>query len=248
MRISRLYLEGDYQANQTIPLPKEQAHYALTVLRLKNNFAMEAFNGKGFLATGKLLVTSRRSADFCIEEVSQPHTESPLNITLVQAISKGDRMDYSIQKAVELGVTSIQPILTERCDIKLSPEKYEKRLQHWQTIAINACEQSGRVMIPTIHPIKTYGEWLAQKFCPPLFGLILDPYAPQSLKSLEYPKFSPPIQLLIGAEGGLTESEVQQAKQAGLTPIQLGPRILRTETAGPAVIAILQALWGDFSR
>ena len=246
MRISRLYLEGDYQANQTLPLPKEQAHYALTVLRLKNNFAIEAFNGKGDLATGKLIVTSRRTADFYIESVSQPQTESPLNITLVQAISKGDRMDYSIQKAVELGVTQIQPILTERCDIKLPPEKFEKRQQQWQTIAINACEQSGRTVVPQIRPIQSYSNWLAQNLSPPLFGLILDPYAPQSLKQINYPIFSPPIQLLIGSEGGLTESEVQQAKQAGFTPIHLGPRILRTETAGPAVIAILQSLWGDF--
>ncbi len=248
MRISRLYLEGDYQANQTLSLPKEQAHYALTVLRLKNNFAIEAFNGKGLLATGKLIVTSRRSADFHIETVSQPQTESPLDITLVQAISKGDRMDYSIQKAVELGVTHIQPILTEHCDVKLTHDKFEKRQQQWQSIAINACEQSGRTTVPTIHPIQTYADWLqetAQKSSP-LFGLVLDPYAPHTLKTLEYPNFSPPIQLLIGPEGGLTETEVQHAKQAGLTPIQLGPRILRTETAGPAVIAILQSLWGDF--
>ncbi|MCF6254188.1 MAG: RsmE family RNA methyltransferase, partial [Thiomicrorhabdus sp.] len=129
MRISRLYLEGDYQANQTLSLPKEQAHYALTVLRLKNNYAIEAFNGKGSLATGKLIVTSRRTADFQIETVTQPQTESPLNLTLVQGISKGDRMDYSIQKAVELGVTQIQPVLTERCDVKLPAEKFEKRQQ-----------------------------------------------------------------------------------------------------------------------
>jgi len=246
MRISRLYLEGDYQANQALPLPKEQAHYALTVLRLKNNYAIEAFNGKGLLATGKLIVTSRRSADFLIESISRPQTESPLNLTLVQGISKGDRMDYSIQKSVELGVTNIQPILTERCDVKLPPEKFEKRQQQWQAIAINACEQSGRTVVPRILPIQTYAEWLAQKFPPPLFGLVLDPYAKQALKTAEYPKFSPPIHLLIGPEGGLTDTEVQHATQAGLTPITLGPRILRTETAGPAVIAILQTLWGDF--
>ena len=246
MRISRLYLEGDYQANQTLPLPKEQVHYALTVLRLKNNYVLEAFNGKGLLATGKLIITSRRSADFLIESVSKPQTESPLNLTLVQGISKGDRMDYSIQKSVELGVTSIQPILTERCDVKLPPEKFEKRQQQWQAIAINACEQSGRTVVPRILPIQTYAEWLAQKFPPPLFGLVLDPYAKQTLKTLEYQTFSPPIHLLIGPEGGLTDTEVQHATQVGLTPITLGPRILRTETAGPAVIAILQTLWGDF--
>ncbi len=245
MRISRLYLEGDYQANQTIPLPKEQAHYALTVLRLKNNYAIEAFNGKGSLATGKLIVTSRRTADFQIETVTQPQTESPLNLTLVQGISKGDRMDYSIQKSVELGVTQIQPVLTERCDVKLPTEKFEKRQQQWQAIAINACEQSGRTVVPQIRPIQSYSNWLAQKLSPPLFGLVLDPYAKQTLKTIEYPKNTPLIHLLIGPEGGLSEAEVQHATQAGLTPIQLGPRILRTETAGPAVIAILQTLWGD---
>ncbi len=245
MRISRLYLEGDYQVNQTLPLPKEQAHYALTVLRLKNNYIIEAFNGKGLLATGKLIITSRRSANFQIESVSQPQTESPLNLTLVQSISKGDRMDYCIQKSVELGVTSIQPILTERCDVKLPPEKFEKRQQQWQAIAINACEQSGRTVVPTVLPIQTYTQWLAQKNSPPLFGLVLNPYAKQTLKTLAIPKNLPPIHLLIGPEGGLSEQEVQKATQAGLTSITLGPRILRTETAGPAVIAILQALWGD---
>jgi len=154
------------------------------VLRLKNNYAIEAFNGKGLLATGKLIVTSRRTADFQIETVTQPQTESPLNLTLVQGISKGDRMDYSIQKAVELGVTQIQPVLTERCDVKLPAEKFEKRQQQWQAIAINACEQSGRTVVPQILPIQSYSNWLAQKLSPPLFGLVLDPYAKQTLKHL----------------------------------------------------------------
>lgn len=246
MRISRLFLEGNYQANQTIALPKEQAHYALTVLRLKNDYVIEAFNGQGLLATGKLIVTSRRTADLHIESVTKSDNESPLNTVLVQGISKGDRMDTSIQKAVELGVTAIQPIFTERCDVKLEAEKLEKRRGQWQAIVINACEQSGRTVVPKIRPIQSYQAWLtAQKPDQPLFGLVLDPYAEQSLKSVTAPAASTPIQLLIGPEGGLTEAEVQQARQIGLTPIQLGPRVLRTETAGPAILAILQALWGD---
>lgn len=246
MRISRLFLEGNYQANQTIALPKEQAHYALTVLRLKNDYVIEAFNGQGLLATGKLIVTSRRTADLHIESVTKSDNESPLNTVLVQGISKGDRMDTSIQKAVELGVTAIQPIFTERCDVKLEAEKLEKRRGQWQAIVINACEQSGRTVVPKIRPIQSYQAWLtAQKPNQPLFGLVLDPYAEQSLKSVTAPAASTPIQLLIGPEGGLTEAEVQQARQIGLTPIQLGPRVLRTETAGPAILAILQALWGD---
>lgn len=248
MRISRLFLEGNYQANQTIALPKEQAHYALTVLRLKNNFVIEAFNGKGLLAKGKLIVTSRRTADFEIESVQQTHTESPLNTVLVQGISKGDRMDYSIQKAVELGVTSIQPVFTEHCDVKLQGDKLEKRQQQWQAIVVNACEQSLRTVVPKVLPILTYQAWLESSHAndKPVFGLVLDPYAIDSLSTIEQPATAIPIHLLIGPEGGLSEHEVNQAKDLGLTATRLGPRVLRTETAGPAVLAILQSLWGDF--
>lgn len=235
MRITRLFLEGNYQANQTIALPKQQVHYALTVLRLKNDYVLEAFNGLGLLATGKLIVTSRRTADFHIESVTQSNNESPLNTVLVQGISKGARMDTSIQKAVELGVTAIQPIFTEHCDVKLEADKLEKRRDQWQAIVINACEQSGRTVIPKILPIQSYQAWLVtQNPNQPLFGLVLDPYAEHRLKNVTAPAESTPIQLLIGPEGGLTETEVQQARQVGLTPIQLGPRVLRTETAGPA--------------
>jgi len=249
MRISRLFLEGSYQANQTIPLPKEQAHYVLTVLRLKNNFQIEAFNGHGLLAKGTLIVTSRRTADFQIESVEETQTESPLNTILVQGISKGDRMDASIQKAVELGVTAIQPVFTERCDVKLQDDKLEKRRNQWQTIVINACEQSGRTVVPQILPIQTYQAWLDSKSesSQPTFGLVLDPYAKSSLKTVAQPATETPIHLLVGPEGGLTENEVEAAKMAGLTAVQLGPRVLRTETAGPAILAILQTLWGDFS-
>lgn len=245
MRISRLFLEGHYQANQTIALPKEQAHYALTVLRLKNDYVIEAFNGQGLLATGKLIVTSRRTADFQIESVTKSDNESPLNTVLVQGISKGDRMDTSIQKAVELGVSAIQPVFTARCDVKLEADKLEKRRNQWQTIVINACEQSGRTIVPQILPIQSYQSWLVAQLSQPIFGLVLDPSAEKSLKSVVSPATSTPIHLLIGPEGGLTETEVQQAVQIGLTAIQLGPRVLRTETAGPAILAILQTLWGD---
>lgn len=245
MRISRLFLEGNFQANQTIELPKEQAHYVLTVLRLKHNCAIEAFNGKGLVASGKLLVTGRRSAEFAIESVSESNHESPLNTLLVQGISRGDRMDYTIQKAVELGVSAIQPIFTERCEVKLQGDKLEKRRAQWQAIVINACEQSGRTVVPEIRPIQTYQAWLVEQTKKAAFGLVLDPYAQDSFNSLTTPDISQPISLLIGPEGGLTDQEVEQAVNAGLTAIQLGPRILRTETAGPTVLAIVQNRWGD---
>ncbi|WP_321326226.1 16S rRNA (uracil(1498)-N(3))-methyltransferase [Thiomicrorhabdus sp.] len=248
MRITRLFLEGNFQENETIALPKEQAHYALTVLRLKNGYLIEAFNGKGLVARGKLVVTSRRTADFSIESVEESNNESPIHTVLVQGISKGDRMDYSIQKAVELGVSAIQPVFTERCDVKLQDDKLEKRRNQWQAIVINACEQSGRNLVPEILPIKNYQAWLTEiQANQILFGLVLDPYSNNHIANVAQPKTTTPIHLLIGPEGGLTDSEVEQSKKAGLTPIQLGPRILRTETAGPAILAILQTLWGDFS-
>ena len=245
MRTSRLYLPADFIAGQSLSLSKEQAHYALTVLRLKNGTPIEAFDGKGMQASGKLEVLGRREAAFIVDEISQSNNESPLTTVLVQGISRGDRMDHSIQKSVELGVTQIQPVFTARCEVKLQGDKLEKRRQQWQTIAINACEQSGRSVLPEVLPILTFDEWL-QKQPQDNFGLVLDPYAESSLKNLQQPAFNKPISLLIGPEGGLTEKEVSQAKQAGLTAVQLGSRILRTETAGPSIIAILQALWGDF--
>jgi len=248
MRITRLFLEGNYQANHTIALPKEQAHYALTVLRLKNDYVVEAFNGQGLLAKGKLIVTSRRTADFVIEAVEAVNNESPIHTVLVQGVSKGDRMDSTIQKAVELGVTAIQPVFTERCDVKLQNDKLEKRRMQWQAIVINACEQSGRTVIPDILPIQNFQAWLTENQTKnDLFGLVLDPYSANSITDIKQPVATTVIHILIGPEGGLTDDEVAQAKQAGLNPVQFGPRILRTETAGPAALAILQTLWGDFS-
>ncbi|WP_373017550.1 16S rRNA (uracil(1498)-N(3))-methyltransferase [Thiomicrorhabdus sp.] len=245
MRVPRLYLPGDYQPKQVIALNKEQVHYVLTVLRLKNQHPVEIFNGCGLQAKGTLIVTGRRSADLCIEDMSEPQVESPLNTILVQSISRGDRMDYTLQKAVELGVSQIQPIFSERCEVKLSDDKLEKRRAQWQAIVISACEQSGRCTMPEILPILTYPAWLESLGDTGVFGLTLDPYAQHNLNTVSRPEDSTPIHLLIGPEGGLTEQEVEQATQKGLTPIRLGPRILRTETAGPTILAGLQLLWGD---
>ena len=186
MRISRLFIEADFQPNQTLELSKEQAHYALTVLRLKSGTPIEAFDGQGNLAHGQLHVTGRRPAELLIEKIEQSSNESSLKTVLVQGISRGDRMDHSIQKAVELGVTSIQPVFTERCEVKLQGEKLEKRRQQWQSIVINACEQSGRTVVPHILPILTFEQWL-QNLNSDSFGLVLDPYATSSLSDLVKP-------------------------------------------------------------
>ena len=245
MRIPRLYLPGNYIPEQVVALSKEQVHYVLTVLRLKNQHPIEVFNGQDLQAKGTLIVTGRRSADLCIESISHPAVESPLQTVLVQSISRGDRMDTSIQKAVELGVTQIQPVFSERCDVKLNTDKLEKRRSQWQQIVISACEQSGRCRVPEILPIQTYQSWLSNIEEPEPFGLVMDPYANKTLQTVTQPAVDQPIYLLVGPEGGLTGEEVEQAIQKGLTAIQLGPRILRTETAGPAILAGLQILWGD---
>lgn len=245
MRIPRFYLPADLTAGQTLSLDKDQAHYALTVLRLKHDRPVEVFDGRGTCAQATLLHTSRRTADVVIESTASPATESPLETVLLQGISKGDRMDYSIQKAVELGVTRIQPLFTEHCDVKLSGDKLDKKRRQWQDIAINACEQSNRNVVPEITQPETYQAWLKAANAPS--GLVLSPTAEHSLTTLNPSLAESPIHLLIGPEGGLTDDEVDLAVAAGLTAIQLGPRILRTETAAPVILAALQTLWGDFN-
>jgi len=244
MRVSRLYLPANYQPDTPLALSKEQAHYLLTVLRLKTGTELELFNGNGFTARGQLRVLGRKEAEIELNAITQQSTDSPIKTCLLQGISRGDRMDHSIQKSVELGVTAIQPLFTERCEVKLKGDKLEKRRQQWQAIAINACEQSGRTSVPDILPIQTLDEWF-EHLTSPAYGLVLNPYAQQRLSTLPQPTQETLIHLLVGPEGGLSDKEVHLASQHGFNPIQLGPRILRTETAGPAVLAILQHQWGD---
>ncbi|BBP46754.1 ribosomal RNA small subunit methyltransferase E [Thiosulfatimonas sediminis] len=243
MRISRFYLPGDYHSGAILELSKEQAHYALTVLRLRDGFQIEVFNGQGCYAAATLQVQGRKAASVLLSEVQHSQKESPLHSVLLQGISRGDRMDYSLQKAVELGISAIQPLFTERCEVKLNGDKLEKRREQWQSIVINACEQSGRSQVPEVLPLLSLSEFWQQN--PTIQGLVGDPFATQTLAQIPPPNLQQPLHLLIGPEGGLSDTEVQQAIAHGCNAIQLGPRILRTETAGPAMLAIAQSLWGD---
>ena len=168
--------------------------------------------------------------------------ESPLAVTLVQALQAGEKMDFTIQKAVELGVRDIVPVESRRSVLRLSGERAAKRVAHWQGVAASACEQCGRNQVPLVAPLEKLENWLARP-ADGVLRLMLAPDADAALVDL------PPasaVQLLIGAEGGLDPQEVLAAKQAGFRPVHMGPRVLRTETAGLAAMAILQALWGDF--
>ncbi len=246
MRIPRFYLPADYQPGLVVALNKEQSHYALTVLRLKNGHQLQVFDGQGQQAEAQLQVINRREAQVQLgEQISRPGCESPLKTLLLQGISRGERMDYSLQKAVELGVTAIQPLFTERCEVRLDEDKAEKRRQQWQALVISACEQSGRCVVPEVKPLITLNDWLAENRHQP--GLVLDPYSSQTLNTLAAPDFSQVLAILIGPEGGLSEQEVAQAQTQGFQGIRLGPRILRTETAAPVILSLLQGRWGDLS-
>jgi len=242
MRTIRIYQSGDYQTGETLCLDKAASNHLLRVLRLKDQQALKLFNGDGQEYTATLHVDGKRAIAH-IESAANPNNESPNNIHLFQGISKGERMDYAIQKSVELGVSSITPLICERTVVNLKDERLEKKLAHWKGIAISACEQSGRCVVPEIHTPVKFSQAIACNT--DALKITLDPLSQTSLNSLT--PVSKYIQILIGPEGGLSESEIIETKANGFNAITLGPRILRTETAALAAITSAQLLWGDLS-
>lgn len=245
MRVSRLYLAGNYQVGGLLDLAKDQVHYLLNVLRLPNSALLEVFDGISQQASAELIVLSKSKAQVKILEISQPQVESPLKTLLLQGISRGERMDYSLQKAVELGVHTIQPVFTARNEVKLAGDRLLKRQEQWQTQVINACEQSGRVAVPEVLLPISLADWFSQNRSNQ--GIVLDPYAELKPAEITEPNLLENFAILIGAEGGLTEEEVEQAEKVGLQRVHLGKRILRTETVAPVILALLQHQYGDLA-
>jgi 16S rRNA (uracil1498-N3)-methyltransferase len=209
-------------------------------LRLKKGAELYLFNGQGLDYLAVLQTVAKRDSTVKLIKKQIVDNESPVSITLLQGVSRGERMDYALQKAVELGVNHIIPVVTERCNVPLSGDRAVKRLAHWQGIIISACEQSGRSIIPILSNVTQLKEALNN--CKVKCRLVLDPLADSGLTAqLKQAELA----LLIGPEGGLTELEVQQAVEVGFQAVTMGPRILRTETATVASLAIVQALWGD---
>lgn len=239
----RFYSPEKLSPGATITLPENAAVHAVRVLRLNTGDSVALFNGDGQDYLCELVSVRKNEVAAKVKSVSAVKNESPLNITLVQAISSGDRMDFTIQKAVEMGVMAIQPVASRRSIVKLSGERADKRREHWKNVAISACEQSGRAIIPEVFPSLPLANWLAS---PNNFTtrITLSPTASQKLHNLQKPDGE--ICLLIGCEGGFTEDEINLASHQGFTPVTLGRRILRTETAGLAALAAMQTLWGDF--
>lgn len=252
MRIPRIYQPELLSVGQEIQLDNQATVHVARVLRMREGDSIVVFNGQGGEYQGILRRLDKRAASVELLGFVEADVESPLHIILAQGVSRGERMDYTVQKAVELGVHSIVPLQTERTVVNLNDERKDRRRQHWQTVVYSACEQSGRNFVPMVEPVIKLSNWLqtsslqtsnlqttgeTQKF-------VLNHRAERGLDSLEI-NSSGPITVLIGPEGGLAEQEIAQVEQAGFMSIRLGPRVLRTETAALAFLSVLQAKWGD---
>ena len=239
MRLSRFFIDAPLSLGQH-ELPEAQAHYIGRVLRHAAGDAVQLFDGSGQEYLGALIEVGKKAVRVELREQLAGQAESPLRIHLGQGLSRGERMDWAIQKATELGVSEITPIVSERCEVRLKDERADKRLAHWRQVAISACEQCGRSVLPVIHAPITLAEW--QGHVQAELKLVLHPVA-APLESHARPHS---LAFLIGPEGGLSEAEVAQAKAAGFHAARLGPRVLRTETAPVVALAVAQQLWGDF--
>lgn len=243
MREIRLFVAAPLQPGLTLPLPAPAAQHATRVLRLGTGDALTLFNGDGQQYPARIVQVTAHTADVRVLAIESPARESPLRITLVQALARGEKMDWIVQKATELGVARIAPVVTARSEVKLDATRSGKRLEHWRAIAIAACEQSGRNCVPTIDAPATLEACAGALAGAVATRWMLHPDGASRLRELA-PR---PTQatLVVGPEGGLADADVAWLRAAGYQALGLGPRILRTETAGVAALAALQALYGD---
>jgi len=239
MRSHRFYAPIDLTCGNNIELPKEASHHCVQVLRYREGALLTLFNGDGFDYPAEInLIEGKRCSVKILQKVD-PQNESPLNIHLYQGVARGEKMDLIIQKSVELGISELTPIFTERCNVKLDAKRLAKKQQHWQGVAISACEQSGRAIIPAINPAV---QLKAIQPSVSAANYILEPTASLKIKDCPLPT---KVNLFIGPEGGFSESDLQKFAQVNAQGLQLGPRVLRTETAGLTAIAVFQAQFGD---
>ena len=244
MRIPRLYTPQVFTQGAELAITGQTAHHVAHVLRIRSGATVQVFDGTG-CEHRAIVKTIKRSAIILeIAEAIAVQPESSLDITLLQGIARNDRMDFILQKAVELGVNTIQPLWTQRSQTHLKGSRLEKRFDHWQGIVISACEQCGRAAMPQLAAVMDYSDWMD---APETGGLrlLLQPNSETGLGTLKKPDEQ--IHVLIGPEGGLNTDEEVLAKAAGFTGVCLGQRILRTETAALATLAGIQTLWGDFN-
>lgn len=243
MRLHRIFSPRPLHSGEQIRLDNNARRHLLQVLRLQDGDAIILFDGSGRDFAARLAVLDKRTATAHVKAPLDTEQPPVLRIHLVIGISRGERMDFAIQKAVELGAWSITPLFTKRTVVQLKGDRLASRYAHWQGVVRHACEQSGRSLMPTLHAAVSLAEWLDEFQGQ---GLLLDHRAEHGLKQLQPPVDE--LSLLVGPEGGLSSEERGAAVQAGFRPVRLGPRILRTETAPLAAISAIQALWGDFDQ
>ncbi|MGL5741874.1 MAG: 16S rRNA (uracil(1498)-N(3))-methyltransferase [Legionella sp.] len=241
MRTVRIYQPGDYHSGQLLELSPEASQHVGVVLRMQIGEHLTLFCGDNREFDAIIEDVKKKQVSVRVGSGTDTSLESPLTIHLAQAISKGERMEWVMQKAVELGAASITPVISERCVVKLDKERMTKKLHQWQSIVIAACEQSGRNTVPVVHPAVTLDHYMNEVQAE--LKLILHPGGAKNWRN--YNIGAAPIALLIGPEGGLSESEVNFACQNGFQSLSLGPRILRTETAAITALSVLQAVGGD---
>lgn len=241
--MTRLHIPLPLVVGAELELPDAAARHLVQVLRMQAGEPLTVFNGEGGEYAATLIEAGRRTAKIRVERFAVVSREAPLAVTLGQAIAKGERMDFTLQKSVELGVTAIQPLLSARTVVRLDGERWEKKLEHWRGVVSGAAEQSGRTHLPPVAAPLELAAWL-DTLPPEALKLILAPGAATSFKQI--PKPGAGVCLLVGPEGGFSPEEIALAEQAGFIATLLGPRVLRTETAGLAALAALQTLWGDF--
>ena len=267
MRNPRLYVDVPLATGETVTLPEAAGHYLRKVLRLGSGDALTVFDGRGGEYEATVTRASRAMVEVAVGAHRAVERESPLSVELGQGICKGDRMDLVVQKATELGVRTIHPLLCGRTVVQLDPARAERRVAHWRAIAVHAARQSGRTRVPHVAAVEELGTWLSHPAdssagatpggggCEepgtwrsrPEDGLkiVLSPHAGASLSDLAPPAPGKTVRLLVGPEGGLSPREVEHACAAGFTGLRLGPRVLRTETAALVALSVLQARWGD---
>jgi 16S rRNA (uracil1498-N3)-methyltransferase len=244
MRLTRVHVDSPLAPDTDLRLPESAAYHVARVLRLREGAVISAFDGSGHDFRCEILSVKGDEVLVRVGPRTTGLAESPLRITLVQAISRSERMDWTLQKATELGVRVIVPVLSARSVVRLDERQAEKKTRHWQAIVAAACEQCGRSVVPEVRAPLDLGRYLAsstregQRF-------VLSPTGPASLAGLN--SVGTRVELLIGPEGGLEDAELDRAATAGFAPVRLGPRVLRTETAGIVALTVLQSLWGDLA-
>jgi len=246
VRLTRVYVDAPLAAGTRVTLEGGAASHVARVLRLRVGEALTVFNGSGGEYAASIEQVHGGRVAVTIGEPRAVERESPLTLTLAQGVSRGERMDLVVQKATELGVSGIVPLFTERSVVRLGAQQAERKLNHWRAIAIAACEQSGRNRLPNVAPPVSLGDFLRAGDAgrsAPHARLLLSPAA--ALRIAEAPRPAEGITVLIGPEGGLTDAEQEAAVATGFTPVRLGPRVLRTETAAIAALTFLQCEFGD---